>query len=108
MSENIKALNGNEVQLEGFQIAVRSKEELQEAIERTVENLQGVFRRETAHKVVRINYQRGTKTFLFNAGFEETLYNEIVDWMKETSKREYYPVVFEFRNFLSFSAPTLI
>lgn len=108
MSEKFTPISGNEFQVEGFQIAIRSAEETESGIEAAVSRLQSVFRGETAHKIVRVNYQRGKKSFIFNAGFEETLYNEIVDWMKETAKREYYPVVFEFRNFLSFSPPTLV
>lgn len=108
MSENLQVITGNEFQLEGFQAVIRSKEEANETIEQIIQKLQYVFKGETAHKIIRVNYQRGVKTFLFDAGFEKEMYNEIVDWLHEVMKREYYPLVFEFRNFLSFSSPRLI
>lgn len=101
-------INGKEIQLDGFQIAFHDDDEIKETQEKTLKALQRVFRGESAHKIIRISYQRGSKSFLFNAGFHEEMYNEVMTWMEEIIKREYYPLVFEFRNFVTYDPPSIV
>lgn len=104
---NTPPINGNEFQLEGFQVVVHD-ETVEEIKEKARKALQRVFKGESAHKIIRVNYQRGQKSFLFNATFEKEMYNEVMAWVEETMNREYRPIVYEFRNFLSFTPPNLV
>lgn len=106
--ETFPPINGDEVQVQGFQFAIHDGDDLDDAQENIIKKLQTAFKGETAHKIVRVSYQRGAKSFIFNAGFDESMYNEVGDWIEQVSHREHYPMVFEFRNFVSYNPPTLV
>lgn len=102
----LDALDGREMQIQGFQCSIHSDDDLEEIIEKHIQKkLQQIFKGERGNKIIRVNYQKGAKAFLVNAGFEEELYNEVTDWVREVYAKGYFPLVFEFRNFLSFSGP---
>lgn len=106
--ETFPPINGNEVQINGFQYVIHGDDDIEERIGAARYLLQKAFKGETAHKIIRVSYQRGQKSFIFNAGFEKEMYNEVVEWIKEVTEREYYPLRFEFRNFVSYNPPEVL
>lgn len=106
--ETFPPINGSEVQIGSFKVICHAEDTLQETQESIVNALSSAYKGETAHKIVRVVYQRGQKSFIFNAGFEKEMYNEIVEWIEEVYKREYHPLVFEFRTFISYSPPEVL
>ena len=105
MNADFLPINGTEHQLEGFAIRIHDEDTIEEKKEEAVRQLQRCFRGETAHKIIRVKYQRGQKSFIVSAGFDESLYNDVVDWIEEVYQREYKPLVFEFMNFVSYNPP---
>ncbi len=101
----IDAINGNEIQIEGFRIACHVDDEHDAIASQVQYKLKRIFKGEKGNKIIRATWQKGTKVFFFNATFEDELYDEVTDWVEEILALGYYPVVFEFQNFLSFSGP---
>lgn len=108
MDVEFAPLSGNEFQVEGFNKRFHEGDDVIDFKDSVLASLHKTFEGEMSHKVVRVNHQRGSKVFVFNAGMEKELYNEIMEWMDEVTARELLPLFFEFRNFVSFTPPTLL
>lgn len=106
--ETFPPINGNEIQTGSFQVTCHAEDTLEETQEVILNALSSAYKGETAHKIVRITYQRGQKSFIFNAGFEKEMYNDIVEWIEEVYKREYHPLVFQFKTFISYNPPEVV
>lgn len=93
----------NEVQIGAFNIVVHSdydKDDLAEMIEI---KLKAAYEGELGHKAIRVNHQRGgANTFFINAGHEENMYNEVIDYVLRIAGEKLAPLSFEFRIFLSY------
>lgn len=102
------ALNGSEVQLGTFQVTVHDDTPIEEAKEKVRAGILRTFDGETAHKVIRISYQRGAKVVATNAGYEELLYKDIDQYVDSVLSREYFPLVFMFQCFVTFTPPKAV
>lgn len=107
MKPEFAPITGDEFQVEGFQKAYHQGDDMDDFKESVINSLQKVYEGEMSHKIIRVNHRLGTRVFMFSAGTEKEMYNEVVEWLQEVSERDRLPLVFEFRNFVSFTAPAL-
>lgn len=103
-------INGREMELQGFQHSIHrpdfstSKEELvEESIDSIRKKLKDVFDSEHGNKVIRVFSRDNKSTFFISAGFEENMYNEVMDFVRKVADTEAFPIQLRFHNFLSFS-----
>lgn len=93
----------NEVQIGAFNIVVHSDYDKDDLVEMIQLKLKAAYEGELGHKAIRVNHQRGgANTFFINAGYEDTMYNEVTDYVLKVVNKEYAPLSFEFRIFLSY------
>ena len=96
-------ITGNEVQVGNGRVAIHAGDNVDEQCNLLEKKLKRIYEDETAHKIVRISYQRGSSTFFTNAGYEDQLYNDIREYVQSVVEREYFPLVFDFSAFVSYS-----
>lgn len=99
---NFDPISGNEVQIATFNIVVHQGEYEQNIMESFRNKLQKYFEGEHGHKIVRIAYQNKKTAIYVNAGFEENMYNDAVEYVQKALEFKAYPYVFEVQCFLSY------
>lgn len=96
-------ITGSEIQVGNGQIAIHEHDNVDELADKLIVKVKKTFEGETSHKIVRVSLKSANTSFFTNAGFEEQLYNDIKDYIKEKAEKETYPLVFHFISFVSYS-----
>lgn len=98
------AINGKEMQIESTSLVIHEGNNIELKIVELNSKLNNVFHGEYGNKAIRISYQRGKNAFFFNAGFEQNMYNEVMEYIRTVVEKDgQYPFVFTLHNFLSFT-----
>lgn len=96
-------IGANEVQIGAFNIVVHAGYDQEALVEEINRKLIKAYEGEFGHKAIRVNHQRGgANTFFINAGHEQNMYNEVTDYVLRVVGKDYAPLSFEFRIFLSY------
>jgi hypothetical protein len=96
-------VSGSEMQIDSINCHLHEGDDIDARLDGLRSKLQQVYDKEFGHKVIRISYRDGKTTIFVNAGFEENLYNDVVDYIRNCLRSGRYPYVFTLHNFLSFS-----